>query len=288
MNVSIFIILICFFKINAQDFAIVQGKIYDNASGEALIGANVMLESTAYGAATDLDGFFKFKVEPGIYNIIIEYISYRSKRFDNVVINPGDIKKFEVSLDEDIITDDVVIVEAKLLTNNENGLLVAQKKSTKVFDAISSEQISKNSDGNASAALKRVSGVTILNGKDVYVRGLGDRYSNVQLNGATMPSVNPDKKEVPLDIFPSNILDNIIIQKTFTADQPGEFSGGSVQLETKNFVGESFFNVSVGTNYNSISTFKSAIDHEAGSMDFLGFEDGSRAMPDYVKQFKTF
>jgi outer membrane receptor protein involved in Fe transport len=288
MKIILVTIILCLFKISAQELATLQGNIYDNTTGEALIGANVMLESTAYGAATDLDGSFKIKVEPGIYILVVEYVSYRTKRFEKILINPGDTKKYKIGLDEDLLTDDVVIVEAKLLKNNENGLLVAQKKSSKVFDAISSEQITKNSDGDAGAALKRVTGVTLMNGKDVFVRGLGNRYSNVQLNGATMPSTNPDKKEVPLNIFPSSIIDNIIVQKTYTADQPGEFSGGSVQIETKNFVGDDFLNISIGSKYNSFSTFSSALDHEGGSYDFLGYDDGDRSLPNYIKNFDTF
>ena len=170
-------------------------------------------------------------------------------------------------------------MEAKLFDNSESGLLVAQKKATKVFDAISSEQLSKTSDGDVGAAVKRVTGVTIVGGKNVFVRGLGDRYSNVQVNGSSMPSTNPDKKEFPVDAFDTSVLDNIVVQKTYTADQPGEFSGGSVQIKTKDFPGSRFMSVGFGIGYNSVSTGSDILSYDGGGIDFLGYDDGTREMP---------
>lgn len=259
------------------------GKVFDKTTGEELIGANVYFEGTSLGASSDIDGSYMIKAPAGTYTLVAEYISYASLKIQNVNVESGKTAKMNLELSEDVMTSDVVVVEAKLYDHNVNGLLVKQKNSEKVFDAISSEQIKKTGDSNVSSALKRVTGITVVGGKNVYVRGLGNRYSNVQLNGSTMPSTNPNKKEVPLDIFPSNVLDNILVQKTFTADQPGEFSGGSVQMLTKNFIDDPFFNMSFGTGYNSESTFSSVLDHSGGSLDFLGFDDGDRALPSYLE-----
>jgi outer membrane receptor protein involved in Fe transport len=280
MNTIKLILFACAFVFGQE--GTIAGKIFDKNTGEALIGANIFLEGTSFGAASDFDGGYQIKAPNGSYTLLVDYVSYTPLKITNVKIEADKVNRINLELTEDMMRSDVVIVEAKLYDNNVNGLLVKQKNSSKVFDAISSEQIKKTGDSNVSAALKRVTGITIVGGKNVFVRGLGNRYSNVQLNGSSVPSTNPNKKEVPLDIFPANILDNIVVQKTYSADQPGEFSGGSVQLVTKNFLDEPFLSFSVSSGYNTKSTLSSVLDHESGSLDFIGFDDGNRGLPSKI------
>lgn len=261
---------------------ILKGKVFDANTGEGLIGANVMIAGTSHGAATDLDGSYSIKLPIGVYTVNISYIAYQSKTINNVEVI-ADVKILNISIEEEALSSDEVVVEAKLFDNNESGLLISQKNSTKVFDAVSSEQLSKTSDGNVASAIKRVTGVTIVGGKNVYVRGLGNRYSNLQVNGSDMPSTNPDKKEFPVEAFSSQLLDNIVVQKTYTADQPGEFSGGSVQIKTKDFPGSRFMSLGFGVGYNSYSTFNDMLSYKGGSYDFLGYDDGHRELPSIVK-----
>ena len=279
-----YLFYICLFAVTyTQEPAFIKGNVFDKATGEALIGANVYIEGTTFGASTDLDGNFSFKIDPGTYNITIDYVSYQKKIIKDITVSQQQELKLDISLEEEALTGDVVIVEAQLIDRNENGLLIAQKKSNKIFDAISSEQIKRSGDGNVGAALKRVTGVSLVNGKNVFVRGLGDRYSNVQLNGSILPSVNPDKREVPVQIFSSSVIDNIIVNKTYSADQSAEFSGGSVQIKTKDFPGFKALTVGVGTSYNSFSTGENYLTYEGGGLDFLGYDDGTRELPAHLR-----
>ncbi len=121
--------------------------------------------------------------------------------------------------------------------------------------------------------------MTVQNGQDVFVRGLGNRYSNVQLNGSQLPSTNPNKKEAPIDLFGSNLVSNILVQKTYTADQSAEFSGGSVQITTREFPDERNLSISYSTEYNTVSAFNNILSGAESSTDFLGYDDGMRSLP---------
>ena len=263
----------------SQVNGIIKGNVHDKATGETLIGANVYIEGTGFGAATDIDGNFSFDISAGTYTLTIEYVSYQKKQIKDILVLSGLEVKLNIDIEEEVLSSEVVVVEAKLYDNNESGLLIAQKKSNKIFDAISSEQIKRSGDGNVGAALKRVTGVSLVGGKNVFVRGLGDRYSNVQLNGSILPSMNPDKREVPVQIFSSNIIDNIVVSKTYSADQSGEFSGGAVEIKTKDFPGLKALTLGIGTAYNSSSTGEDYLTYNGGDYDFLGYDDGSRELP---------
>jgi outer membrane receptor protein involved in Fe transport len=276
---QILVALISLGVLLAQDFGVISGKIVDQKSGKALIGVNVMISGMAIGSSTDIYGNFSFKTPVGKYDLRAEYISYRSITIKDIRVEANKTHSYTLKMEEDILSSEVVIVEAEVIENNEVGLLLTQKKETKVLDAISAEQLSKTSVSNVSGALKKISGISIVGGKNVFVRGLGDRYANIQMNGSSLPSISPDKKEVPLHMFSSNVIDNIIVQKTYTADQPGEFSGGSVQIKTKEFPGKRTMSFSFSSSYNSISTFKPYNTYNGGSLDILGYDDGKRSLP---------
>jgi outer membrane receptor protein involved in Fe transport len=173
------------------------------------------------------------------------------------------------------------LVEAKALNNTEGSLLKMRQKAIAVSDAISAEQMSGSASGDAAEALSQVTGATVQDGKYVLIRGLGERYVTTQLNGSVLPSADPDKKAVQMDLFPAKLLDNVTTIKSFTPDQPGDFSGGIINLQTKSFP-EKFtlsFSGSRGYNSNATSSAKFLSNH-SGSLDWLGMDDGTRAIPD--------
>ncbi len=267
----------------AQEGRIV-GTVVDAETGETLIGVNVVIEGTIQGTATDIDGNYTIRrVAAGTYNIKVSYLSYSTQLITDLVVEEGEVVRLDVAMQPESEFLDEIVVTAEAVQSGEAGLLAAQKKSVPVQDGISSEEISKTGDGNVGSAMKRVSGVSVVGGKDVYVRGLGNRYSNVQLNGAPVPSTNPNKKEAPVDILSSGIVDNILVQKTFTPDQFGEFSGGSVKIITKEFPDSKNLSISYSTEINSISTFNNYLGYSGGSTDYLGFDDGFRSLPSDVK-----
>lgn len=262
----------------------ITGKIIDAQNGETIIGANVVITGTVQGDATDIDGRYTIAgINPGIYSVTISYISYAKKTVTGVEVKSGEVTGLNVSLRPETMGLDEIIVTAEANLSIESALLSMQRKSVPIQDGISSEQISKIGDGDVGAAIKRVTGVTVRNGKDIFVRGLGNRYSNVQLNGSQVPSTNPNKKEAPIDLFGSGLISNIVVQKTYTADQLAEFSGGSVRITTREFPEERNVTVSYSTSYNTVSTFDNTLSGAGSGTDFLRFGNGKRNLPSVMK-----
>ncbi|MFY0684550.1 MAG: carboxypeptidase-like regulatory domain-containing protein [Balneola sp.] len=268
----------------AQEKGHISGTIVDSENGETIIGASVGITGTTRGSATDLDGNFAIRnLDPGTYSITISYISYTTQIVTGVIVDEDKTTILNVSMQSDIANLDEVVVTAEAIKSGEAGLLSIQRKAVPVQDGISSEELSRSTDGDVGSAMKRVSGVSVVGGNDVYVRGLGNRYSNVQLNGSPVPSTNPNKKEAPVDILSSGIVDNIIVQKTYTSDQSGEFSGGSVQIITKEFPNDPNISFSYSTSVNSNSSFKDYLGYSGGGTDFIGYDDGQRSLPNDLK-----
>ncbi len=265
----------------------IRGEVIDDNNGEEVSFADVILDGTSIGTSTDLDGSFFLQVAPGNYTLIISYLGYADYSVNNVEVKAGEVNNLGTIRMSDEATDlgIVVEVEARSIKNNETALLTMQRKSANVLDGISAQTFSRTGDGDAASAIKRVTGVSIEDGKHVFVRGLGDRYTKTLLNGMTIPGLDPDKNSVQMDIFPTNLLDNIVIYKTFTPDLPGDFTGGTVDIATKDFPEEETLKASIGIGYNPKMHFNSNfLTHDGGKLDFLGIDDGTRALPFHQKQ----
>ena len=152
-------------------------------------------------------------------------------------------------------------------------------ETSEVVSVITSEDLKRSGDSNAADALARVSGLSLVGGKFVYVRGLGERYSAAVLNGSSLPSPEPLQRVVPLDLFPSSIIDSVVVQKTYSARYPGEFGGGIIDLKTVAVPDEPFLSVTIGTGGNSETTYKSGLTYYGSETDILGYDDGTRDMP---------
>jgi outer membrane receptor protein involved in Fe transport len=267
---------------------IVRGTVIDDATGETIIGANVVIAGTSTGTATDLDGQFSIETAPGVYELAITYISYQTLTISKVVLKPDEVTLLgEIRLKEDQVNLGEVIVTAEAIKTTEIALLTVKKKSAVMMDGISSAKMEMIGDATAVEAAKRVTGVSVEDGKYVYVRGLGDRYSKTTLNNMDIPGLDPDKNSLQMDIFPTNLIDNIVVSKNFTADMPADFTGGLVNVQTKDFPEKKIFSISVGTTYNPDMHFNpDYLTYNGGSTDFLGFDDGTRALPEGAKARK--
>lgn len=186
--------------------------------------------------------------------------------------------KFALGADTDI---QEMTVAAPRINNSVESLLEVRKKTNTVSDVLGQEAMARTGDSDAASTLRRVTGLTLVNGKYVYVRGLGERYSSVLLNGSQVPSPEPSRRVVPLDLFPVSILENITVQKSFSPDRPAEFGGGLIELQTKSIPKKFTGQIQLGTNSEN---YQSSIGYQGGSRDYLGFDDGTRAMPSLVKQ----
>ncbi len=283
-NFILFILFLSAYTVAAQTGTL-RGKVVDQSTGEPLIGVSISVVGTDFGTATDFDGFFTLKIPEGVYNIQLSYISFSNLMITDVKIKSGEtvvmdnlvMEEFSEALDE-------VVVKATAVRNSEAGVLLLKKRSANMIDGISSSSFRKIGDSDASAAVKRVTGVSIEGGKYVYVRGLGDRYTAVTLNQVDIPGLDPDKNSLQLDIFPTNIIDNMVVMKTAVAELRADFTGGIVNIETKEFPETKILDVSFGISVNPNMHFNpNFIAAESGGSDFLGFDNGYRTLPELAK-----
>ena len=259
----------------------VSGTIYDS-EGEILYGANIIAEGTAVGAQTDyIDGKYTFQIEPGTYTLLATYVGYPDTRLEVVVkANETTVADIILNADEGGVDLEEVVVVEKALERSENAVLMLRKKADKVQDIISAAEISRLGAGDAAAALKKVTGTTIVDGKYVYVRGLGDRYSATTLNGLRLPSIDPYRNSAQLDLIPTSILDNIVASKTFTPDLPGDFTGGSVNIKLKALPERFTWSVGASVAYNSQNNLRDDFFGYANpSINGLGFLNDNIGVP---------
>jgi TonB-dependent receptor len=262
----------------------IRGRMIDASTGEPLIGANVFITGTTIGTITDYDGNFSLPgIKPGIVSVTASYVSYETQVFEDVEVPEGDVVILNGNLSISSQELQEVVITARRREKTETAVLVMKKKMPSVLDGISSQQISRLGDSNAAAALKRVTGVSVEGGKYVYVRGLSDRYSTTTLNGAQIPGLDPEKNTVQMDLFPSNIIENLMVYKTFAPDQPATSTGGLVNIYTKDFPEKFTLQFSAELGYNSQSNLRhDFLTYAGGSKDWLGIDDGTRAIPDAI------
>lgn len=272
---------ILFFLITLNSFSQtgkITGKIIDAKTGETLPGATAVIEGTTKGASADFDGNFSINnVQIGTVNLIISYISYDSKKLTGIIIKENDVTNINVPLETSSSQNlQEVTVTVEIAKENTAALVLMQKNNVSVSDGVSAETIKRTPDRNTADVLKRVSGVTIIEDKFVIVRGLSDRYNVSFLNNSPLPNTEADKKAFSFDIFPANMLDNILVNKTATPDMPGDFAGGIIQINTKNIPDKNFVSASLSGGYNSITTGKDQLTYTGGKTDWLGLDDGTR------------
>ncbi len=278
----ILIITLGLFSIYAQaQNGKIRGTAYDRSNGEGMWGVQVVIPSTGAGAVADFDGKFELEVPAGTYKLQASFVGFNGVTINDVVVKPGEVTVIEALWMEESVSEiGEVVVTAEAIKTTEVALLTVKKKSVNLIDGISSQTFRRIGDGNAGEAAKRITGVSVEGGKYVYVRGLGDRYTKTTLNGMDIPGLDPDRNSIQIDVFPTNLIDNMIILKSFTPDLPADFTGGIVNIETKDFPDQKILDVSLGIEYNPSMHFNpDYVTYEGGNTDFLGFDDGTRELP---------
>ena len=281
------LLLICFvgFAIISQaQKAKIIGKI-TSVKNEALIGVSLTLKSDKTQVSkTDVEGRYSFTIDINKkYTLTISYVGYQSKSIADVIATKADEEVLlDVLLDEAGARLTDVTVSATKTSNKgatDNALIAFQKNTNTVASVISAETIKRSPDRNTAEILKRTPGASIQEGKYIVVRGLADRYNQAMLNGILLTSTEPDRKTFSFDLFPSQIIDNIIINKAFVPELPGEWAGGLIQVNTKDIPSKNFFNVQLGTSANSLVTGKEFLKDKGGKTDWYGIDDGTRSFP---------
>jgi len=257
-----------------------SGKVTSASNNEALTGVTIYNAAKKINVTTDVEGRFSIRLAPGSYELTFSLTGYKTKTINEIAVVNGQLNELNIVLvEQKKELDEVVVTATPARRESANAVLSMQKNNTSVSDGISSESIKKSPDRNVGEVLKRVTGTSVQDDKYVIVRGLNDRYNVATINGAVMPSTEPDRRTFSFDVVPSDMIDNVLINKTATPDMPGEFSGGIVQVTTKDIPYKNAFGLSLSTSYNTISTGKDFNIGYRGGLDYLGFDDGTRGFP---------
>lgn len=277
--------------LHAQEQGNITGTVIDVEDNAPIVGARVSVLETPRGAMTKVDGSFTItNLKPGTYDLAISSLGYLADTVRGVVVKIGQTGVWDVKLRPDNEGDagETVTKTAQRSKKTESGALTQRKNALQVTEVMSSQEIAAGGASNAGDAVKRQTGTSVIGGKNIVVRGLGDRYNTTQLNGVNLTSPEPEKKTVPFDLFPAGMIDNITTIKTFTPDNPGDFAGALVKIDTKDFPERFILNAGVGTGMNSETQGADAIDYKGGSSDWLGIDDGTRAIPEGITPGRRF
>ena len=267
---------------SAQDGKIV-GRVVDGNTAQPIASVRVILGDESAGDVSSIDGRFVLRgVATGVHDVRVEMIGYATKTVTGVAVTEDGVTNLDISMEHVALRIEGVVVEAAVETGSTTALLAERRTESYVVDAIGADQISRSPAGDAAAALKRVPGLSVVDGRFAYVRGLGERYSGTTLNGAPLASPMPDRKAVPLDVVPTDLLESIVTAKSYSPDQPGDYAGGLVELRTKEFPTRRIFSVSASSSYNNATTFQQGLRYAGGGLDVLGFDDGTRSLPDVL------
>ncbi len=258
----------------------IEGKVSDAKSQETIIGANVVIEGTTVGAATDIDGNFLISnVKPGIYSLVISFVTYKTHIVKDVVVESGKKTTINATLAEDVAELEAVVVSATRSVNTDLALLSTIKESKLVVSGISQEQIARVPDRDAAQIMQRVPGISIVDNRFVMIRGVSERYNQVMINKVIGPSTEVDKRSFSFDLIPSGAIDQILIYKSGSADIPGDFAGGVVQVVTRQYNDDNYFKVSSSVGLRLGTTFNDFSKSQGSSTDRFGFDNGFRSFP---------
>lgn len=258
----------------------ISGTVYDGEYNDVLPFATISVKGTTNGTTSDFEGDYTLDLEEGVYTIVFSFVGYETKEIQEVAIKDGNVFELDVTLNASAGLLEEVVISTTVRRNTEESVLNLQKNSATLMDGLSSQSISRSGASSIASAVKSVPGVSVQEGKYVYVRGLGDRYTKSILNGMDIPGLDPDKNTIQMDIFPTNILENIIIYKSASAELPADFTGGVVDIVTKDFPSKKQMSISFSAGYNPDMHFNNNyVSQESGNTDFLGFDDGTRELP---------
>jgi outer membrane receptor protein involved in Fe transport len=256
-----------------------QGTLKGAEDGMALDGADIYVRGEPYQTRSDANGKFRLALPSGTYQISVIYPGFSTLTVSKVEVRAGKLANLNLELHSGSEVLDEYVITGSRVQGGIATLIAERRDSSAVADVIGSEQMARSGDANAAAALARVTGITVVDGKYVIVRGMGERYSSMTLNQLQVASPDPTRRVVPLDLFPAGVIESVVVQKTYSPDLPGEFGGGLVQLRSRDYPDKFLFSVNAATGGNTSSTFRQRLTYQGGDRDYLGVDDGTRALP---------
>ena len=253
----------------------ISGKVVDDR-GEPLPGASIKVIETGQSVQSSIDGTYNISLKPGTYTLEVSFISFQTKQITSIQLKAGQIATLTVVLNPATNALKQVVVTGSFKKESIAGLYAEQKNRIGLSDGISAEQISATPDKHLGETLKRITGVSTTDNRKVVVRGIAERYNVSLLNGSTLPSTSVQERDFEFNLIPTNLVENVVVAKSITADMPYGFAGGLVQITTKSVPSSNFLSISLGTSYNSQTTGEDFMGYGRGKYDYLGFDDGVR------------
>lgn len=263
-----------------QGSGTVQGTVYDASTGEPLAGAGVTLLETEQRTESDRDGRFQLDVEPGAYTVRVAAPAYGSATVA-VRVTAGGLADASTSLSPTGAVIDILEIVAEAHQAAEATQLLERKTASYVSDNIGAQLIRQSTDSDAAEVVRRLPAITVRDNKFVFIRGLGERYSGALLNGSRLPSTDPDKRVVSLDLFPASFIESMSIKKSFSPEFPGD-SAALVDIRLRKHPEELTYGLSVSTSFNTASTFRDFATYDRGGLDYLGFGERRRRLPSLI------
>ena len=278
------LLAVSFFSAAQSTEGKLTGKLTDGATNEPLVGVSISAKGKSRGVASITDGTYILSLSPGTYTITYSSSGYKTKEISGVVIKAKETTFLDIILDKTTKELTKVVITSNVKKESTSSVYSAQKRSSAASDGISQEAITKTPDTHAGQILKRVTGINILDNRFVVVRGLGEQYNQTMLNGAPMTSTETDRNAFSFDLIPSAAIDNITVNKTATPDMPGNFAGGIVQVNTKDFPANDFFSITAGTGFSDKTIGKDFYSDKRNDLEILGFGGKIRDLP---KEYPT-
>ncbi|WP_190810005.1 TonB-dependent receptor [Flagellimonas sp. S3867] len=252
----------------SQENGSVIGKLTDKElSNEPLAFANILLKGTTIGTTSDFDGLFEIsQVEPGSYTLVISFLGYETLEIPRVLVEAGKVTEINAGLGASSFGLEEVVVTTSARKDSEIALLLQQKKALVIQEAISAEVLTLKGIDDAASAVAQISGISKQQGSsNVYVRGLGDRYQNTTMNGLSLPSNDVSKKNINLDLFSSSIIENVSVSKAYSPSFYGDFAAGNVNIDSKEYTGDGYWEISLGSGVNSNASGENFVRSEGPS-----------------------
>lgn len=274
-------LLVClsiFFTVSAQTGKL-TGKVTDVATNQALAGVSISAKGTKSGVASITDGTYILSLPPGTYTMSYSYTDYTTKEVAGVVIKTGETTFLDIILESASKQLQGVVVTTNVRRETQSSVYSAQKRSSAVSDGISQESIRRTPDNNAGQILKRVTGVNIQDNRFVVVRGLGEQYNQTMINGVPVTSTETNRNAFAFDLIPAAAVDNITVNKTATPDMPGNFAGGIVQVNTRDFPANDFISFTLQGGFSDETYGEDFYGDKRGKYEWLSFGGNTRDLP---------
>ena len=260
-----------------------RGRVVDADFGQPIPQARVALDNGVSQASDEQGNFFFNELAPGSYSLQTSKDGYVTGS-TQVAVTAGAVAEARVALTADVVTlEEFVVTPGDLIEEESIQLINIRQDLASFADAIGADFISQTGAGDAGEALQKVVGTSVADDKFVVIRGLSDRYNTVYLNGARIPSSDPDKRAVNVDLFPSAFLDSLTNYKTFTPDLPSEATGGHIDIITKTIPDEDFYRASISLGYDTLASGRpDFLSYNGGGTGIIG-NAGDRKIPEFMK-----